>query len=239
MSHGAHGASGSVSSGNRPDREREGPGGASDCGIRSAERRLGSGRHRSKGSKRHVLQRAKRRSATPRPVTGFELVKQRISRLEDQQREDGEVLRRLEQVLQGNWRSTELASSGDEGLGVDSRVSKRLSELESRVFGRSSASMELDAMMTDDSAEFGDCGDMVDVAGEGRSAGMIPFSSSMMWGDVKVDDVGEGLALGDVFAVFGDCGVEFDVIGEGRLADVLQERDGMGGLAAHSGFQRQ
>ena len=125
-------------------------------------------------------------------------------------------MRRLEQVLQGNRRSTELASSGDEGLGVDSRVSKRLSELESRVFGRSSASMELDAMMTDDSAEFGDCGDMVDVAGEGRSAGMMPFSSSMMWGDVKVDDVGEGVVLGDAFAVFGDCGVEFDVIGEGR-----------------------
>ena len=57
--------------------------------------------------------------------------------------------------------------------------------------------MELDAMMTDDSAEFGDCGDMVDVAGEGRSAGMMPFSSSMMWGDVKVDDVGEGVVLGD------------------------------------------
>ena len=56
----------------------------------------------------------------------------------------------------------------------------------------------------------------------------MPFSSSM-WDDVKVDDVGEGVVLGDAFAVFGDCGVEFDVIGEGRLADVLQERDGTGG----------
>ena len=202
MSHGAHGASGSVSSGNRPDREREGPGGASDCGIRSAERRLGSDRHRSKGSKRHVLQRAKRRSATPRPVTGFELVKQRISKLEDQQHEDGEVLRRLEQVLQGNRRSTELASSGDEGLGVDSRVSKRLSELESRVFGRSSASMELDAMMTDDSAEFGDCGDMVNVAGEGRSVGMSQERDNM--GGLRaplrcvVQDVASGSAGGAV-----------------------------------------
>ena len=37
MAHGAHGASGWVSSGNQPDREHEGPGGASDCGIRSAE----------------------------------------------------------------------------------------------------------------------------------------------------------------------------------------------------------
>jgi hypothetical protein len=64
----------------------------------------------------------------------------------------------------------------------------------------------------------------------------MPFSSSMMWDDVKVDDVGEGVVLGDAFAVFGDCGVEFDVIGEGRLADVLQERDGMGDLAALSGW---
>jgi len=63
----------------------------------------------------------------------------------------------------------------------------------------------------------------------------MPFSSSMMWDDVKVDDVGEGVVLGDAFAVFGDCGVEFDVIGEGRLADGLQERDGMGDLAALSG----
>ena len=29
-----------------------------------------------------------------------------------------------------------------------------------------------DAVMTDDPAEFGDCGDMVDVVGEDRSAGM-------------------------------------------------------------------
>ena len=51
MAHGAHGASGWVSSGNRPDREHEGPGGASDCGIRSAEQRLGSDQRRSEGSK--------------------------------------------------------------------------------------------------------------------------------------------------------------------------------------------
>ena len=142
MAHGAHGASGWVSPGNQPDGEHEGPGGASDCGIRSAERRSGSDLRRSKSSKRHVLQRAKRRSATPRPVTGFKLVKQKISKLEDQRREDGEALRRLEQILQGSRRRTECATSGDEGLGIDSRVDRRLSELECRVFGRRSASME-------------------------------------------------------------------------------------------------
>ena len=90
MAHGAHGASGWVSSGNQPDGEHEGPGGASDFGIRGAERRLGSDLRRSKSSKRHMLQRAKRRSATPQPVTGFELVKQKISKLEDQRRQDAE-----------------------------------------------------------------------------------------------------------------------------------------------------
>ena len=57
-----------------------------------SEDRARSDQHCSKGSKCHVLQRAKRRSVTPRPVTGFELVKQRIPKLEDQQREDGKVL---------------------------------------------------------------------------------------------------------------------------------------------------
>ena len=37
MAHEAHGASGRVSSGNRPERRHEGPRGASDDGIRSAE----------------------------------------------------------------------------------------------------------------------------------------------------------------------------------------------------------
>ena len=142
MAHGAHGASGWVSSGNQPDRENEGPEGASDCGIRSAERRSGSDLRRSKSSKCHVLQRARRRSTTPRPATGFELVKQRISKLEDQQCEDGEALRRLEQILQGSRRCTEFASSGREGLRIDARVDSRLSALEGRVFGRRSASME-------------------------------------------------------------------------------------------------
>ena len=100
MAHGAHGTSGRVSSGIQPDGEHEGPGGASDCGIRSAERRSGSDLRRSKSSRHHVLQRAKRRSATPRPATGFELMKQKINELEHQQREDREALQRLEQVLQ-------------------------------------------------------------------------------------------------------------------------------------------
>ena len=142
MAHGAHGASGWVPSGNRPDREHDGPGGASDCGIRSAERKSGSGLRRSKSGKRHVLQRAKRRSATPRRITGFELVKQKISRLEDQLREDGEALRRLEQILQGSRRRGECATDGEDGLDIDSRVDRRLSALEGRVFGRRSASME-------------------------------------------------------------------------------------------------
>ena len=136
MAHGAHGTSGRVSSGIRPDGEHEGPGGASDCGIRSAERRSGSDLRRSKSSRRHVLQRAKRRSATPRPATGFELVKQRITELEDQQREDGEVLRRLAQTLQESRRRTESATSGDEGLDIGSRVDRQLSTLEIRVFGQ-------------------------------------------------------------------------------------------------------
>ena len=117
-----------------------------DCGIRSAERRSGSDLRRSKRSKRHLLQRARRRSATPRLVTGFELVKQKMkqkmTKLEDQQREDGEALRRLEQILQGSRRRTEFASSGDEGLGIDARVDRRLSELECRVFEQRSALME-------------------------------------------------------------------------------------------------
>ena len=122
MAHEAHGASDWVSSGNQPEREHEGLGGASDGDIRSAVRRSCSDLRRSKSSRRHVLQRAKRRSATPRPATGSELVKQRITELEDQQREDRAALRRLEQVLQGSRRSTRSATSGDAGSENEPRM---------------------------------------------------------------------------------------------------------------------
>ena len=36
-----------------------------------------------------------------------------------------------------------------------------------------------------------------------------------MWDNMKADDVGEGVVLGNTFTVFGDCGVKFEVIGEG------------------------
>ena len=39
--------------------------------------------------------------------------------------------------------------------------------------------MEPDAVMTDDPAEFGDCGDMVDVVGEDRSADMSQERDNM------------------------------------------------------------
>ena len=92
MAHEAHGASGWAASGNQPDGEREGPGGASDCGIRSAERSSGSDLQRSNSSRRHMLQRARPRSETLRPAAGFELVKQKIFWLEEQRRRDGEAL---------------------------------------------------------------------------------------------------------------------------------------------------
>ena len=72
----------------------------------------------------------------------FELVKQRISEVEDQQRKDSEALRRREQIMQGSRRSTEPATSGDTGWEIESRVEGRISELECRVFGRRSTSME-------------------------------------------------------------------------------------------------
>ena len=75
----------------------------------SAEQRSGSDLPGSKSSMRHVLQRARRRSATLRPAAGFELMKQRIFKQEDQQRKDGEALRRLEQDLQRSRRCTEIA----------------------------------------------------------------------------------------------------------------------------------
>ena len=62
--------------------------------------------------------------------------------------------------------------------------------------------MELDAMMTDDSAEFGDCGDMVDVVGEDRSADMSQERDDM--GGLRaplgcvVQDVASGSAGGAV-----------------------------------------
>ena len=94
----------------------------------SAERRSGSDLPGSKSSMRHVLQRARRRSATPRPAAGFELMKQRIFKQEDQQRKDGEALRRLEQDLQRSRRCTDrdCVPSGDEGSGIDLCVDTRL-----------------------------------------------------------------------------------------------------------------
>ena len=97
---------------------------------------------RSKSSERRALQKARRESATPRPTTNFELAKQRIDELEDRQREDRETLRHLEQTLQKNRRRTEPATGSDAGSEIESRMERRLSEPECRVFGWRPTSME-------------------------------------------------------------------------------------------------
>ena len=70
MAHGAHGASGRVSSGNRPDGEHEGPGGVDGGSQRSA---VPPGLRRRRRLRRG-LQKTKRRSATPKPVSVGERV---------------------------------------------------------------------------------------------------------------------------------------------------------------------
>ena len=63
-------------------------------------------------------------------------MKQKLFKLEEQQRRDGEVLRRLEQIPQGKSRYEEVEQRGDVEAGMDSRVVERLSALEDEVFGR-------------------------------------------------------------------------------------------------------
>ena len=172
MAHGAHGASGWVSSGNRPDREHEGPEGASDGGIRSAERRLGSDRRRSKGNKRHVLQRAKRRSATPRPATGLELGM--MAEVIEDNRQGMRYVSRAVDQCEATFRADlakmrsemrkEMATERNNVLVMMTSLTKLW-----KLFAAKSGG----AMVTDASGEFGDCGVEVDVTGEGRLAGVL------------------------------------------------------------------
>ena len=78
----------------------------------------------------------------PRPAAGFKLLRQKISGVDEQQRRDGEALRRLEKNLQGRRGYERIVPSGDVGVGSDARVAERLSALEGKVFGQRLASME-------------------------------------------------------------------------------------------------
>ena len=88
MAHGAHGASGWVSSDNQPDWEHEGVGTTPDHDHRRAERNSRPGVHRSRSRRRHVLQRARSKLETLRPAAGFELVKEKLTQLEEKQDQD-------------------------------------------------------------------------------------------------------------------------------------------------------
>ena len=77
-----------------------------------------------------MLQRVKHRLVTPQPAAGFELVKQRITKLKDQQCEDRAALWHLEQVLQGSQQSMRSATSGDAGSEIELCMERSLSELE-------------------------------------------------------------------------------------------------------------
>ena len=142
MAYGAHGAPGWVASDDQPDGEHEGPGDASKCGDRGTERNLRPDPRSSKSSRSHVLQRARRRSARPRPAGGFELLKQGVIYLEEQQRRDAEALRRLERKLQGSGGYDGIGPKDEAGMGGDLRVASSLLARKYKVFGTESTSLE-------------------------------------------------------------------------------------------------